>query len=56
VALVGYMRRELVELRRRITEEDYNECLALTQPAPGPVAAQLGIYLGYVHYRIPGLH
>ena len=28
--------------------------LALAQMAPGPLAAQLGIYLGYVHYRIRG--
>ncbi|MFU1878373.1 chromate transporter, partial [Enterococcus faecium] len=27
---------------------------ALAQLAPGPLAAQLGIYLGYVHYRIWG--
>ncbi|SNS19134.1 chromate transporter [Noviherbaspirillum humi] len=54
VALVGYMRRDLVEDRRWITEADYKEGLALAQLAPGPLAAQLGIYLGYVHYRIPG--
>lgn len=54
VALVGYMYRDLVEERRWITEADYKEGLALSQLAPGPLAAQLGIYLGYVHYRIPG--
>lgn len=54
VALVGYMHRDLVEQRKWITEEDYREGLALAQLAPGPLAAQLGIYLGYVHYRILG--
>lgn len=54
VALVGYMRRDLVEERRWISEADYKEGLALSQLAPGPLAAQLGIYLGYVHYRIAG--
>jgi chromate transporter len=54
VALVGYMHRDLVEKRKWITEEDYKEGLALAQLAPGPLAAQLGIYLGYVHYRIIG--
>ncbi|MDQ7979880.1 chromate transporter [Paraburkholderia sp. SARCC-3016] len=54
VALVGYMRRDLVEQRGWITEEDYREGLALAQMMPGPLAAQLGIYLGYVHYRIVG--
>lgn len=54
VALVGYMHRDLVEERKWITDADYKEGLALSQLAPGPLAAQLGIYLGYVHYRILG--
>lgn len=54
VALVGYMHRDLVEKRQWITEDDYKEGLALSQLAPGPLAAQLAIYLGYVHYRIIG--
>src|SRR5205809_7617435 len=54
VALVGYMHRDLVEKRKWITEEDYKEGLTLAQLAPGPLAAQLGIYLGFVHYRYIG--
>jgi chromate transporter len=54
VALVGYMHRDLVEERKWISDADYKEGLALAQLAPGPLAAQLGIYLGYVHYRIWG--
>ena len=54
VALVGYMQRDLVEERGWISDADYKEGLALAQLAPGPLAAQLGIYLGYVHYRILG--
>lgn len=54
VALVGYMHRDLVEQRGWITESDYREGLALAQLAPGPMAAQTAIYLGYVHYRILG--
>ena len=53
-ALAGYMRRDLVDDRHWITESDYKEGLALAQLAPGPMAAQLAIYLGYVHYRILG--
>lgn len=37
-----------------ISDSDYKEGLALAQMAPGPLAAQLAIYLGYVHYRILG--
>src|SRR5207249_7837916 len=54
VALVGYMHRDLVEEKRWITEEEYKEGLALAQLAPGPLAAQLGIYLGFVHYGVLG--
>src|SRR6187200_1711334 len=54
VALVGYMHRDLVEQRKWITDEDFKEGLALAQLAPGPLAAQLAIYLGYVHYKVRG--
>lgn len=54
VALVGYMHRDLVENKKWISEDDYKEGLALSQLAPGPLAAQLSIYIGYVHYRIIG--
>ncbi len=54
VALCGYMHRDLVEERRWISEADYKEGLTLAQLMPGPLAAQLAIYLGFVHYRILG--
>lgn len=54
VALIGYMHRDLVEDKAWISEEEYREGLALAQLAPGPLAAQLGIYLGYVHYGVLG--
>jgi chromate transporter len=54
VALVGYMHRDLVDDKKWISDEDYKEGLALSQLAPGPLAAQLSIYIGYVHYRILG--
>lgn len=54
VALAGYMYRDLVERREWISDADYKEGLALAQLMPGPLAAQLAIYLGYVHYRFIG--
>ena len=54
VALVGYMQRDLVEQRAWIDEADYKEGLALAQLCPGPLAAQLAMYLGYIRYRILG--
>jgi chromate transporter len=54
VALVSYMQRDLVEKKGWLTEEEYREGLALAQLAPGPLAAQLGIYIGFVHYGLIG--
>lgn len=54
VALCGYMHRDLVERRGWISEGDYKEGFALSQLMPGPLAAQLAIYLGYVGYGITG--
>jgi chromate transporter len=54
IALAGYMQRDLVERRRWIRKQDYVEGLALAQLAPGPLAAQLAIYLGWVRGRVLG--
>ena len=54
VALIGYMYRDLVERRHWISEADYKEGLALAQLMPGPLAAQLAMYLGYVDFRKKG--
>jgi len=54
IALAGYMQRDLVEDRRWISKQDYVEGLALAQLAPGPLAAQLAIYLGWVRADVLG--
>src|SRR5438105_8047974 len=48
------MHRELVERRKWISEPEYKEGLTLAQIMPGPLAAQLAMYLGYVHYGVLG--
>src|SRR5205809_6761675 len=54
ISLVGYMQRDLVEKRCWISRQDYVEGLALAQLAPGPLAAQLAIYLGWVRAGATG--
>jgi chromate transporter len=54
IALAGYMQRDLVEERRWLSKEDYVQGLALAQLAPGPLAAQLAIYLGWVRGGVLG--
>src|SRR5229473_6894872 len=48
IALVGYMQKDLVEERHWIAQQDYLDGLAFSQLAPGPLAAQLAMYLGFV--------
>lgn len=54
IALAGYMQHDLVDERHWITREDYLDGLALAQLAPGPLAAQLAMYLGYVRAGFVG--
>ena len=54
IALAGYMQRDLVDERGWIAPDDYKQGLALAQLAPGPLAAQLAIYLGWVRGRVLG--
>jgi chromate transporter len=54
IALVGYMHRDLVEDRKWVSSEDYLQGLAFSQLSPGPLAAQLANYLGWVHGGILG--
>src|SRR5438874_908274 len=54
IALAGYMQRDLVENRRWFTRQDYAEGLALSQLSPGPLAAQLAKYLGWVRGGVAG--
>jgi chromate transporter len=48
VALVGYMQRDLVHARQWFTDGEFSDGLALAQISPGPLAAQLATYLGWL--------
>jgi chromate transporter len=54
IALAGHMQQDLVDNRGWVRKEDYVEGLALAQLAPGPLAAQLAIYLGYLRAGLLG--
>jgi chromate transporter len=54
IALAGHMQKDLVEDRRWVSGQDYLEGLALAQLMPGPLAAQLAMYLGWVRARVLG--
>ena len=48
IALAGHMQKDLVEERRWVSKQDYLEGLAFSQLSPGPLAAQLAMYLGWI--------
>lgn len=54
VVLVERMRRDLHERRGWVTEPEYAEAMALAQIAPGPLAAQVAIYLGWLRGGLAG--
>jgi chromate transporter len=54
VALAHYMRRDLVEVRGWLTDEEYENGLALAAACPGPLAYQLAVYCGYIRFGIAG--
>jgi len=54
IALAGYMQRDLVETRGWVSRADYLEGLAFSQLSPGPLAAQLAMYIGWLLARSLG--
>jgi chromate transporter len=54
IALSARMERDLVETRGWVSREEFLEGLALAQLAPGPLAAQLAIYLGWLRAGLAG--
>ena len=54
VVLVERMRRDLQEARGWFTVAEYKEAIALAQLAPGPLAAQVAIYLGWLRAGLVG--
>lgn len=49
-ALTQRMEEDLVESKKWLTKEEYVEGFALSQLAPGPLAAQMAIYIGWLKY------
>jgi chromate transporter len=48
IATVGYMQRDLVERRGWLDRHDFLNGVALGQTMPGPLAAQVAMWIGYL--------
>jgi chromate transporter len=54
IALAGYMKRDLEEERHWVTRDEYQDGLAIAQTMPGPLAAQLAMWIGFIRYGVLG--
>jgi chromate transporter len=54
VALANAMRKDLVDARAWLSEDEYDDGLAIAAACPGPLAYQLGVYCGYVRHGVLG--
>ncbi len=54
IALAAHMQKDLVEERGWVSSQDYVEGLAFSQLSPGPLAAQLAMYLGWTRSGVLG--
>jgi chromate transporter len=54
IVLVGRIHRDLVEERAWVSEAEFREGVALAQLSPGPLAAQLCFYLGWLRGGVAG--
>lgn len=48
IATVGYMQRDLVEKRQWLDKQDFLNGVALGQTMPGPLAAQVAMWVGFL--------
>src|SRR5438876_5021554 len=54
IATVGYMQRDLVERYGWLSRADFLDGVALGQTMPGPLAAQVVMWVGYLEAGAPG--
>jgi chromate transporter len=52
IATVGYMQRDLVDRRRWVGRQEFLNGVALGQTMPGPLAAQVVMWVGYLQ-KVP---
>src|SRR6478672_1409585 len=48
IATVGYMQRDLIDRRQWLDRQDFLDGVALGQTMPGPLAAQVAMWVGYL--------
>src|SRR5437879_3354894 len=54
IATVGYMQRDLVEQRKWMSRQDLLDGIALGQTMPGPLAAQVAMWVGFLRRGAAG--
>lgn len=53
-AMVPLMRKEIAGKRKWLTDEEFVDILAIAQSAPGPIAINTSVYVGYRMFGVIG--
>lgn len=53
-AMIPIIEREVVTNKKWVSEEDFIDMIAVTQSAPGPVAVNSAVFIGYKLKGLPG--
>lgn len=54
-AMIPLIEKEVVDKKQWINREDFLDMLALSQSAPGPIAINTAVFVGYKMAGIPGM-
>ena len=54
-AMIPLIRREIVEKQHWLSDEEFLDGLAASQSCPGPIAANISVYIGYRIGKLPGM-
>lgn len=54
-AMIPLIRREIVEKQNWLSDEEFLDGLAASQSCPGPIAANISVYIGYRVGKLPGM-
>lgn len=54
-AMIPLIRREIVQTQKWLSDEDFLDGLAAAQSCPGPIAANISVYIGYRIGKVPGM-
>lgn len=53
-AMIPLIKKEIVDVNKYLNEEDFIDAFSVTQTAPGAIAINMSVFIGYTLQGIPG--